>query len=239
MARKLTAEFIGTFILVFFGAGSAVFASDVIAPLGVALAFGFTLLVLVYTIGPISGCHVNPAVTVGVLLSRGMAPQEAGGYVIAQLLGGVLAGLLLKLLTLADFGGIADKTGSLATNDWVPGVTVAGAFITETLLTFLLVFVVLQVSSREGVDANPGFAGLAIGGTLAVVHLVGIPITGTSVNPARSLGPAVFHPDALAEVWLFILAPLVGAVVGWGVHFALHSLTDTGIAENARTRGEA
>lgn len=224
MTRKLVAEFIGTFVLVFFAVGSAVLALEAISAIGVALTFGFTLMVLVYTIGPISGCHVNPAVTVGVLLSKGITPREAGGYIGAQLGGGLLAGLLLKLLTLEGFGGIADQTKTLGTNDWKAPVTVAGAFIVEALLTMLLVLVVLQITGDEAGAANPGFAGLTIGGALAVIHFVGIPITGTSVNPARSLGPAVFYPDALAPLWLFVLAPLVGAVLGWGVHTALSGL---------------
>jgi len=236
MARKLIAEFIGTFILVFFGVGSAVFAATAISPIGVALTFGFTLMVLVYTIGPISGCHVNPAVTVGVLLNKGITPVEAGGYVGAQLGGGLLAGLLLKLLTLKDFGGIADQTeGTLGTNTWSDTVTGGGAFIVEALLTMLLVFVVLQVTHGEITAANPGFAGLAIGSALAVVHFVGIPVTGTSVNPARSIGPAVFYWDNFPELWLFILAPLVGAALGWGLHAALGLATPRTRTRRTRT----
>jgi aquaporin Z len=193
MSRKLVAELIGTFILVFFGAGSAIFAINAaegappaIGMLGVALTFGLTLLVLVYAIGPISGCHVNPAVPVGVLLNKGIDAATAGGYMVAQIIGAAVAGLLLKLLTISTIGGVEDQTGGLGTNGWEEPVTVGGAFITEVVLTFLLVFVVLQVTSREGSEANPGFQGLAIGGALAVIHLVGIPVTGTSVNPARS-----------------------------------------------------
>lgn len=247
MSRKLAAEFVGTFILVFFGAGSAIFASNAgvfgpgseggplpIGMVGVALTFGLTLLALAYAIGPISGCHVNPAVTVGVLLNKGITPAEAGGYVAAQVGGGILAGLLLKLLTLSGFGGIQDQTGALGTNNWSGDVTVGGAFIVEAVLTFLLVFVVLQVTSTEGGAANPGFAGVAIGFTLTAIHLVGIPVTGTSVNPARSIGPAIFHPDALAPLWLFILAPVVGAVIAWGVHAGLRSLAPAAATTTAK-----
>lgn len=237
MTRKLLAEFIGTFVLVFFGVGSAVFASDQIGAVGVALTFGLALLLLVYAIGPISGCHVNPAVTVGVLLNKGIDAVTAAGYLAAQIGGAVLSGLLLKLLTLSSFGGITDNTGTLGTNDWAPGVTVGGAIIIEVVLTFLLVFVVLQVTSSEGAEANPGFQGLAIGLTLAAIHLVGIPITGTSVNPARSIGPAIFQPEALDQLWLFIVAPVIGGVIGAGVHIALHSLRAGGEKTGAEKAG--
>lgn len=235
MTRKLVAEFVGTFILVFFGVGSAVFGAPAVGVVGVALAFGLTLLLLVYTIGPISGCHVNPAVTLGVLLNKGITPPEAGGYVAAQFGGGIVAGLLLKLMTLQDIGGIPDATGNLGINTWSDNVTAFGAIATEVLLTMLLVFVVLQVTGDEA-GGNPGFAGLTIGFTLAVVHLVGIPVTGTSVNPARSLGPTVFEPDGWAPLWLFILAPLAGAVLGWAVHTALRSVGATTVGTTTRAR---
>jgi aquaporin Z len=207
--ERIAAELVGTFVLVFFGVGSAVFGIDRIGPLGVALAFGLVLLALAYAIGPISGCHVNPAVTLGVLLARGISAREAVSYWIAQVVGAVIAGGLLRLLV--SLGGITDRTGSLGTNSWGDTVNVFGALVVEAVLTFLLVFVVLLVTRH---DAAPGFAGLAIGLTLAVIHLVGIPLTGTSVNPARSIGPAVFAgAEALGHLWLFIVAPLVGAVL--------------------------
>lgn len=226
MYRKFVAELIGTFILVFFGAGSAIFAikgaedgPPPIGMVGVALTFGLTLLALAYSIGPISGCHVNPAVTVGVFLNKGVTAVEAAGYIVSQVVGGILAGGLLKLLT-TGFGGIQDQTESLGTNAWAGNATWIGAFVVEAVLTFLLVFVVLLVTSKH---AAPGFAGLAIGVTLAAIHLVGIPVTGTSVNPARSIGPALFHPDALSPLWLFIVAPVVGAVIAAGVYLGLRS----------------
>jgi aquaporin Z len=212
MTRRLIAEFVGTFVLVFFAVGSAVAGIDDIGPAGVALGFGLVLLALAYAIGPISGCHVNPAVTLGVLLSRGISRREAGGYVGAQVAGAVLGGGLLRLLVAA--GGVRDQTGALGTNAWGTTVNVFGAFLVEVVLTFLLVFVVLLVTSQ---DAAPGFAGLAIGLVLTVIHLVGIPLTGTSVNPARSIGPALFTPAALAQLWLFVLAPLVGAALAFAV----------------------
>ena len=210
LARKATSELIGTFTLVFFGAGSAVFGVDVIGATGVAFAFGLTLLALAYAIGPTSGCHVNPAVTLGVLLRRGISLPEAGAYWVAQILGGVGAGALLKVMV-SSFGGVKDQTGALGTNAWGDRVSGGGAFVFEVLGTCLLVLIVILVTGRS---AAPGFAGLAIGLVLIVIHLVGIPLDGTSVNPARSLGPALFAGgDALAQVWLFVVAPLLGAAI--------------------------
>jgi aquaporin Z len=205
--RKAAAELIGTAILVFFGVGSAVFGIDKIGAQGVALTFGLTLLALAYSIGPVSGCHVNPAVTLGVLIRRGMSSQEAVYYWVAQLAGGLLGAALLKLLV-SGFGDVTDRTGALGTNDWGTSISGVGAFTLEIILTFLLVLVVLLVTGRA---AAPGFAGLAIGLVLAVTNLVGIPLDGASVNPARSFGPAIFEGShAIKHVWLFIVAPLIG-----------------------------
>lgn len=210
LARKATAEFVGTFTLVFFGVGSAVFGVDVVGGVGVAFAFGLTLLALAYSLGPTSGCHVNPAVTLGVLLRGGISLSDAGAYWAAQILGGVGAGALLRVMV-SDLGGVVDQTGALGTNAWGDRVSGGGAFIFEVLATCLLVLVVLLVTGRA---AAPGFAGLAIGLVLIVVHLVGIPLDGTSVNPARSLGPALFAGgDGLAQLWLFVVAPLLGAAL--------------------------
>ena len=215
--RRLLAEGVGTFVLVLFGVGSAVFGADRIGAVGVALSFGLVLLALAYALGPISGCHVNPAVTLGVLLRRGITTREAGGYVAAQLVGGIVAGGVLRLLVAV--GGIQDQTRVLGTNGWGDTVNGVGAFMVETLLTFLLVAVVLLTTRSE---AAPGFAGLAIGLALTVIHLVGIPLTGTSVNPARSIGPALFEGGtAVVQLWLFVLAPLLGAVLAAGVVTAL------------------
>ena len=210
--QKAIAEFVGTAILVFFAVGSAIFGIDVIGPAGVAFAFGFVLLALAYAIGPISGCHVNPAVTLGVLIAKGITLVEAGIYWAAQFLGAIAGAALLKAV--ASYGEVIDRTRGFGTNNWGPdaGIATAGAtFLLEVILTFLLVLVVLLVTAQQ---AAPGFAGLAIGLSLTVIHLVGIPLDGTSVNPARSLGPALFSGgDALAHVWVFILAPLVGAAI--------------------------
>ncbi|MBN1092308.1 aquaporin [Blastococcus sp. TML/M2B] len=209
----MVAEFLGTALLVFLAVGAAVGGIDSIGALGVALAFGLTLLALAYAIGPVSGCHINPAVTLGVLLSGGMTAAEAGAYWVVQFAGGIAGAALLQLLT-SDFGEVTDQTGVLGANDWGATISGGGAFLLEVLLTFVLVAVVLLVTGKA---AAPGFAGLAIGLTLAAVHLIGIPLDGTSVNPARSLGPALFAGgDPLAHVWLFIVAPLVGAVIAVG-----------------------
>ena len=214
VVRKAVAEALGTFLLVFTAVGAAVFGFAEVGAVGVALAFGFVLLPLAYSLGPISGCHVNPAVTLGVLLRGGIALSEAVVYWIAQAIGGLLGAAGLKLLT-SDLGGVVDQTGALGSNGWGDTIDAPGAFLLEVVLTFLLVFVVLLVTGRS---AAPGFAGLAIGLVLTVVHLVGIPLTGTSVNPARSLGPAVFAgTEALEHLWLFLIAPMVGSALAAGV----------------------
>jgi aquaporin Z len=218
LVRSLVAEFVGTLLLVFLAVGAAVAGLKggglLAGVVGVALAFGLVLLALAYAIGPISGCHVNPAVTLGVLLSGGMTATEAAFYWVAQFAGGIAGAALLKLMT-SGFGDVTDTTGALGSNDWGATISAPGAFVLEVLLTMVLVTVVLLVTGRS---ATPGFAGLAIGLTLAALHLFAIPLDGTSVNPARSLGPALFAGgDPLKHVWLFIVAPLVGAVVAVGL----------------------
>lgn len=220
MARKLLAEFIGTFLLVFLAVGAAVFGisavvgQDKMGPgagvVGVALAFGLVLLGIAYAFGPVSGAHVNPAVTLAMLVGRRLPASEAVGYWIAQFLGAIAGAAVLKLFV-SSFG-VTDYTGALGTNSYDNGaINLAGAFVLEVLLTAAFVLVILLVTERV---AAPGFAGLAIGLALTLVHIVGIPLTGTSVNPARSLGPALFEGGtALSQVWLFIVAPLVGALI--------------------------
>jgi aquaporin Z len=210
LVRKAVAEFVGTAILVFFAVGSAVFGIDKIGVVGVALAFGLTLLALAYAIGPVSGCHVNPAVTLGALISGRININDAVAYWIAQFAGAIGGAALLKLMT-SSFGKVKDQTGALGTNNWGSSISEGGSFLLEVIMTFLLVVVVLLVTSRTGSTA---FAGLAIGLSLTVIHLVGIPLDGTSVNPARSLGPALLNGGtALTHVWLFIIAPLIGGAL--------------------------
>ncbi len=218
--RKLVAEFIGTFFLVFFAVGVATLSFGfkffgTSASAGVvttALCFGLVLLALAYTIGPISGCHINPAVTMGFLASSRMSLMEAVEFWIAQFLGGIAGALVLWGIFSASpvysrhvQGLGADGFGKLS----MIRINAVGAFFTEVILTLLFVYVVLAATSK--LMASPALAGLAIGLALTVVHLLGILITGTSVNPARSLGPAlVVGGLALSQVWLFIVAPLVG-----------------------------
>lgn len=223
--RRYGAELVGTFVLVFGGVGAAVLAGDRIGAPGIALAFGFSLLVMVYAIGPISGCHVNPAVTLGFLLVGRMKPRHALGYVVAQVAGAILAAAVVLLIARALPGGYSAADRGLAANGFgahsPSGYAAAGAFLAEVVLTFFLVYVVLAVTDPI---APVGFAGLAIGLTLALVHLIGIPITNTSVNPARSLGPALFVGGwALGQLWMFIVAPLLGAGVAAAVYRLLRT----------------
>lgn len=227
--RKLVAEALGTALLVFFAVGVATesfgfkFAGSSVAAgvIATALAFGLVLLALVYAIGHISGCHVNPAVTLGFLVSRRMSVQEAIGYWVAQFVGGIVGALLLwgmfKQGT-AYHSSIGLGADGFGKNSMV-GLSAGGAFLAEVVLTFLFVLVVLGATSRT---APAGFAGVGIGLALTVVHLVGIPLTGTSVNPARSLGPALFAGgDALSQLWVFIVAPMVGGAVAAAVYLYL------------------
>lgn len=227
MIRKFAAECLGTAILVYVAVGVATlmfgfkFAGASIAAgvVATALAFGLTLLALVYLIGPISGSHVNPAVTIGALLAGRIPLVEAAGYWVAQFVGGIVGALVLW----GTFGTSSlynRTTTGMGTNGYGDNslihIGVGGALIAEIVLTAIFVFVILRVTSAT---ANAATAAIAIGLTLTVVHLVGIPITGTSVNPARSLGPAlVVGGSALSQVWLFIVAPLVGGVLAAGVH---------------------
>jgi aquaporin Z len=217
--RKLIAEAAGTFLLVFFAVGAATlsfgfkFAGGSISAgvVTTALAFGLVLLALAYALGPISGAHVNPAVTMGFVVSRRLSLRDAIGYWIAQFVGGIAGALVLWAVFTGSPVYSRHRQG-LGANGFGKNsmifINTAGAFFAEVILTFLFVFVVLAATSRL---ASPGFAGLAIGLALAVVHLIGIPITGTSVNPARSLGPALIVGGSnLSQVWLFIVAPLVG-----------------------------
>ena len=231
MARKFVAELLGTALLVFCAVGVATLmfgfkldgASVAAGVVATALAFGLVLFGLAYALGPISGCHVNPAVTLGAVLARRVTPLEAVVYWVAQFAGGILGALLLwavvdqsPLYHRSKQGLGADGYGASS----MIHITGGGAFLAEAVLTAVFVFVVLGVTSRI---AHAATAGAAIGLTLTLVHLVGIPITGTSVNPARSLGPAlVVGGTALSQVWLFIVAPLVGAVVAAAVHEVLY-----------------
>jgi aquaporin Z len=240
IARKLVAEFLGTLILVVIAVGVATetfgfklfglsFAAGVVAT---ALAFGLVLVALVYAIGPISGCHINPAVTLGFISSGRMKLVEGVSYLVAQFAGGIAGAYLLywmfttsplyhKSVQGLGTDGYGFKSKLL--------VSQGGAFLIEVVLTAVFVLVVLFATHRAAIQ---GAAGVAIGFALVMVHLIGIPLTGTSVNPARSLGPAlVVGGTALSQVWLFIVAPLVGAIVAALIHLALTYGTGESAAE--------
>ena len=222
--NRYVAEAVGTFVLVFASCGSAVLAGDKIGFLGVSLAFGLSLLAMVYAIGPVSGCHINPAVTVGILLSKKMESRYAAGYIAAQVAGAVAAAALLLLIAKGAPVGYDSSVAGFAANGYGAhspgGYSLLSAFAAEVVLTFFLVFTVLGVTD---IKAPVGFAGIAIGLVLTLIHLVGIPVTNTSVNPARSIGPALFVGGwAVSQLWLFIVAPLVGAAVAAAVYQVTH-----------------
>ena len=213
--KKYFAELIGTFTLVFMGCGSAILlgAGAEGGHLAVAFAFGLAIVSMAYAIGSVSGCHVNPAVSLSMLLDKRLSGADFVGYVISQVLGAIIAAFVLH--TMVTSFGIVDMTGGLGTNGIAGAGGVGGAFIVEIILTFIFVLTILSVTSSEKM-AN--VAGLVIGLTLVFVHIVGIPLTGTSVNPARSLGPALFAGGtAMTDVWVFIAAPLIGAALAFVV----------------------
>lgn len=216
--RKYFAECIGTFVLTLLGCGTAMFlgCDTAAGVVGTAFAFGLSVIAMAYTIGGISGCHINPAITLGVALSGRMSWKDACGYWCGQIIGAIVAGAILLLLT--NVVEAKDLTGGLGTNLVANAGGAGGAFLVEVIATFLFVLVVLGTTDSKVGAGN--FAGLAIGLTLVLVHLVCIRLTGTSVNPARSIGPAIFaRGQALKDLWVFIVAPLVGGALSacvWG-----------------------
>lgn len=208
--KKYLSEMIGTMVLVLMGCGSAVFAGipdqtfTAIGTLGVAFAFGLAVIAMAYTIGKISGCHINPAITLAMLINKKISGKDAGMYMIFQVIGAIIGSTLLFFIA-KDFTSETTHTGANAYTNAIP------AFIAELVFTFIFILVVLGSTSK---GANTKFAGLAIGLTLVLIHIVCIPITGTSVNPARSIGPAIFEGgEALKQLWLFIVAPCLGAIL--------------------------
>ncbi|MGD9797953.1 MAG: aquaporin [Acidimicrobiia bacterium] len=236
-ARIAAAEVVGTAVLMLIGPGSAILAVDAIGAFGVSLAFGFSLLAMAYAIGHVSGCHINPAVTLAFLLTRKITQAQAVYYWVAQFAGATIGGLLLFVVT---EGGDLDQTGGIfAANGW--GDEIGSAFglgsviVVEIVFTAILVFVVLSTTT---VGYPTGFGGLAAGLTLAMIHLATIPVDNTSVNPARSLGAALFSgSDALAQLWAFIVWPLVGAAVGVGIWLAVHQQGETPATAGAERGG--
>lgn len=206
--NKMVAEIIGTFVLVLFGTGTAVLGGGIegVGILGISMAFGLSIVAMAYCIGTVSGCHVNPAVSIAMFVNKRITATELGLYIVGQLIGAVLASLTLyyflvqSSLPTTNFG--QNSFGALG---------MGGAFVVELILTFVFVFVIIVVTGKQG---NANLAGLVIGFTLVLIHLLGIPLTGTSVNPARSFGPALFAGgEALTQLWVFIVAPIVGGIL--------------------------
>ena len=219
--KKYLAEMVGTMVLVLMGCGVAVSlgcdpTANIPAVVGTAMAFGLSVVAMAYTIGGISGCHINPAITLGVFLSGRMSAKDCGMYMIFQVIGAIIGSAILYVLTSSSDGSIVG-TGA---NDLQTGVTVMGGLIAEIVFTFVFVLVVLGATSKTN-GATNNFAGLAIGLALVLVHLVCIRYTGTSVNPARSFGPALFQRgSAMVNLWIFIVGPFIGgalASVVWRV----------------------
>jgi aquaporin Z len=212
--KKYSAELIGTMVLVLMGCGSAVIAGKFIGFAGIAVAFGLAVLVMVYAIGSISGCHINPAVTIGMLVANKIKAKDALFYIIAQCIGGIIGAAILWAIAsgLPEFSLAKNGLGQNGFGIHSPaGYSLAACLIAEVVLTAIFLFVIFGSTHK---NAPKGFAGVSIGLSLALIHLVGIPITGTSVNPARSLGPAVFAGgDALSQLWLFIVAPIIGCII--------------------------
>src|SRR5690554_151381 len=225
-STKFVAELVGTFGLVLFGCGAAAVAgTDTLAGLsglgllGISFAFGLAVVVFAYAIGGITGCHINPAITLAMLVNGKVSAKDAVAYIVAQLIGAVLAAFVLQQVLSGQLAGFTPGEWAYGANGWGEGYQdeygTQAAFLTEAVLTFLFLFVIFGATSKWG---NGTMAGLAIGLTLVLIHLVAIPVTGTSVNPARSFGPALLAGGmALNQLWLFIVAPLVGAIVAAGL----------------------
>ncbi len=208
MLKKGIAEFIGTFVLVLFGTGAAVLGGGIggIGTLGIAMAFGLSIVAMAYSIGTISGCHVNPAVSIAMYVNKRLSISELVYYIVGQVLGAVVAtGVLKIILSTSDMA-----VTNLGQNSF-GALGAGGAFLVEAILTFIFILVIIVVTGKHG---SPEFAGLVIGLTLVLIHLLGIPLTGTSVNPARSFSPAIFAGgEALSQLWVFIVAPIVGGIL--------------------------
>lgn len=228
--RIFGAEAVGTAVLVLVGPGTAILAADKVGNVGIALSFGFALLTMAYAIGHVSGCHINPAVTIGFVAAKKLSIQQAVYYWVGQILGALAGGLLLFIATEGADDKL-DQTGVFAANGWGDKISsnfgLGSVIVVEIVFTAILVFVVLSTTTDGFLT---GFGGLAVGLTLAMIHLTTIPVDNTSVNPARSLGVAVFSgSDAMVQLWAFIVWPLVGGIVGVLVWLMVHDarLEDT------------
>ncbi|KIA95787.1 porin [Pedobacter kyungheensis] len=216
---KFSAEFLGTLVLVLMGCGSAVIAgangTTGVGLLGISFAFGLSVVAMAYAIGHISGCHINPAISIGMVVTGRMKASEAAYYIVAQILGGIAGAFILMLIASGkpEYSLAANGLGQNGYEAFSPQhYNLQAGLIAEVVLTFIFLLVIFGSTSTKNI--NGGFAGLAIGLSLVLIHIVGIPVTGVSVNPARSIGPAILvGGQALSQVWLFIVAPIVGAVL--------------------------
>lgn len=219
LSQKFIAELFGTLVLVLMGCGSAVLAGKHVGFLGISFAFGLSVVSMAYAIGHVSGCHINPAITISMLVTGKISGKDAAVYIIAQILGGIAGAGLLFLIAAgkADYTLATTGLGQNGLAEASPdGYTASSGLIAEIVLTTIFLVVVHGSTSRN--SGNPGFAGLAIGLSLTLIHIVGIPITGVSVNPARSIGPALFVGGAaLSSLWVFIVGPIVGGLIGAGI----------------------
>ena len=218
LTSKFVAEMLGTMVLVLMGCGSAVIAgadgTTGVGLLGISFAFGLSVVSMAYAIGHISGCHINPAISIAMVVAGRMKAKEAGVYIVAQIIGAIIGSGILYII-FSNHPGFEMKPWALGSNGWGTGYlgeynTIA-AFVAEFIFTFIFLLVILGSTSTKNI--NGGFAGLAIGLSLTLIHIVGIKITGVSVNPARSIGPAIFAGgEALSQLWLFLVAPVLGGV---------------------------
>lgn len=225
LTSKFTAEMLGTMVLVLMGCGSAVIAgadgTTGVGLLGIAFAFGLSVLAMVYAIGHISGCHINPAISIAMVVAGRMKAKEAMLYVIAQIVGAIIGAAVLYGIVSNQIAGFEIKPWALGSNGWGAGYlgqyNATAAFIAEFIFSFIFLMVILGATSTKNI--NGGFAGIAIGLSLTLIHIVGIKITGVSVNPARSIGPALFAGgEALSQLWLFLVAPVLGGIFAAVVH---------------------
>jgi len=243
--KKYSAELIGTFVLVFIGSTAAVVSAKAASPdapfgiglLGIALAFGGSVAAMAYAIGPISGCHINPAITISMLVARKITLSDAIGYIVAQFIGATIASGLLYFIQKGTPGFTMGEYALCATGwgpDWLRNYNTQSAFIAEAVFTFIFLTVIFAVTSKSG---NATMAPLAIGLTLVLIHLAGIPITGASVNPARSFGPAIFAGGkALQQLWLYLTAPVVGGIGAAFVWNSLFARDEEGESEQREQR---
>lgn len=219
LSQKCMAEFFGTFVLVFMGCGSAVLAGGHVGFLGISFAFGLSVLAMAYTIGHISGCHINPAITISMLATGKITAKEAGGYIISQILGAIAGAAVLYLIAggKADYSLAANGLGQNGVESGSPDqYSLMSGLVAEIVLTAIFLLVIHGTTSKH--NSNGMMAGAAIGLSLTLIHIVGIPVTGVSVNPARSIGPALFvGGDALSHLWVFIVGPIAGGLIGGGI----------------------